>query len=389
MPTPPEPLHVVVAGGGPAAAELLLALRAYAEDRVSLELIAPSRELRIRAASPGAAYGAGREERYDLAELAADAGASFRLDALDRVSPRAHRLRYASGATTDYDALALALGARARARVPGALVFRDGRDAHHIAALRGDLRSGAARRVVFAAPTGATWTLPLYELALLTAAEAAAAGVDADITLATPERAPLEIFGADASYVVSRLLRDAGVRFVGDVAARAVLRDSLELDRGDALRADRVVVVPRLQGREIPGVPGDWSGFLLTDEHGEVRGRPDVFAAGDMTSYPVKQGGLATQQADAAARVIAARAGADVDPAPVRRVLRTRLLGAPSPVFLRAELDHLGRPLAAPSEPAVASEAAWWPAAKVFGRHLSPWMAGRHRAEVGARLIAP
>jgi len=35
------PLRVVVAGGGFAAAELLLALRSLAEERVELELIAP------------------------------------------------------------------------------------------------------------------------------------------------------------------------------------------------------------------------------------------------------------------------------------------------------------------------------------------------------------
>ena len=44
-------------------------------------------------------------------------------------------------------------------------------------------------------------------------------------------------------------------------------------------------------------------------------GVPDVFAAGDATAEPVKQGGLATQQADAAAEAIAAEAGAADRPA--------------------------------------------------------------------------
>ena len=37
-----------------------------------------------------------------------------------------------------------------------------------------------------------------------------------------------------------------------------------------------------------------------------------VYAAGDITTFPVKQGGIATQQADAAAEAIAAELGADV-----------------------------------------------------------------------------
>ena len=53
----------------------------------------------------------------------------------------------------------------------------------------------------------------------------------------------------------------------------------------------------------------------MTDVHGRVIGAPDVYAAGDVTAFAVKQGGIACQQADAAAEHIAARAGADVEPA--------------------------------------------------------------------------
>ncbi|MGI8728981.1 MAG: hypothetical protein ACR2LK_03160 [Solirubrobacteraceae bacterium] len=58
------------------------------------------------------------------------------------------------------------------------------------------------------------------------------------------------------------------------------------------------------------------SGFTPVDEHGRVQGLADVYAAGDGTTYPVKQGGLACQQADAIAELLAANAGADVNPHP-------------------------------------------------------------------------
>ena len=71
---------------------------------------------------------------------------------------------------------------------------------------------------------------------------------------------------------------------------------------------------------------------------------PDVFAAGDATDQPIKQGGLATQQADAAAELIAAEAGARVTPRPFRRVLRGVVLTGEAPLYLRRDLDDDHRP---------------------------------------------
>ena len=61
------------------------------------------------------------------------------------------------------------------------------------------------------------------------------------------------------------------------------------------------------------------------DEHGRVSGIEDVYAAGDATTFPIKQGGLAAQQAVAAAEAIVARHGTDLDPQPFRPVLRGML----------------------------------------------------------------
>src|SRR5688500_17137715 len=149
------PLRVVVAGGGFAAAELLLALRSLAEERVELELIAPDPSLTYKPHAPGGLAQPDAVPRYDLAALPADAGAGLRRDAIAAVAPSAHRARLASGAVASYDALVLAVGARPRATVPGAVTFRDHRD---LPQLRRALE--AAERVVFTAPAGVTWNLP-------------------------------------------------------------------------------------------------------------------------------------------------------------------------------------------------------------------------------------
>jgi sulfide:quinone oxidoreductase len=363
--------RVTVLGGGPAAAELLLALRALSDEPVGLELITPEPRLALRAASTGAAFGEARVEVYDLADLAEETGATLRIDTAEAVAPAARRIRLASGASTTYDSLVLAVGARARAGIPGASVFRDHRDAGIIATLLEDL--GGLRSVAFAVPAGVAWTLPLYELALLTAAEAARRGLDLDIALVTPEQRPLEVFGRDISELAARLLAERGIRVLLSTAATGVAPGRLALRHGGGVAADRVIAAPRLVGRRIAGIPADWNAFVPTDAHGRLAELDDVYAAGDMTAFPIKQGGIATQQADVIAAVLA---GAPVPP--VRHVLRTQLLGAGAPLYLRAELDGEGRVLTS----STGAEPPWWPGAKLFGRHLTPWMARRRTALV-------
>src|SRR4051794_38951742 len=166
-----QPLRIVIAGGGFAAAELMLALAALAGDRVAVELVTPSTELAFRPAATGTPFELSRVDRYDLRALAQEVGASIRSGSVEAVAPRARRLRLRSGGAMEYDALVLALGARASAAIPGAVTFRDQRDAHLVTRLIEGLHTPSNRRVVFAAPSGVSWTLPLYELALLTAAE--------------------------------------------------------------------------------------------------------------------------------------------------------------------------------------------------------------------------
>jgi sulfide:quinone oxidoreductase len=150
---------------------------------------------------------------------------------------------------------------------------------------------------------------------------------------------------------------------------------------GEQLSADRVVTLPRLVGRRIEGLPANRNGFLPVDPHARVLGVERVWAAGDGTAFPVKQGGVAAQQADAAAQDIAAAAGLDIEPQPLDPVLRGTLLTGDKPWHLRwaaGEGDGLAdrRPL-------------WWPPTKVAGRHLSPYLAAHAEAPAGLSVAVP
>jgi sulfide:quinone oxidoreductase len=222
--------------------------------------------------------------------------------------------------------------------VDGALTFRGPADTERIDALLAELESGEVRRVAFAVPAGAVWSLPAYEFALMSSSWLAARGIDAELALVTPEDEPLQLFGREASAAVRRLLEERGIAVHTGVYAAHARDGELLLVGGGVLAADRVVALPRLQGPRIGGVPQTFEGFIPVDLHGRVTGLSDVYAAGDVTTFAVKQGGIAAQQAAAAAEAIAAAAGLAVEPRPFRPVLRGLLVTGEGPQYLRCEL---------------------------------------------------
>ena len=161
--------RVLVAGGGIAALEAVLALQQAAGGRVAPELLAPGRHFVYR---PLAVVEPFADEpailRMPLAEFGADRGVPVIRDALAAVR-EGGAVETLGGARLRYDALVVALGARPLEAVPGALTFRGPQDAGRVAGLVRLARERRARRLVFVVPAGTTWPLPLYELVLQTA----------------------------------------------------------------------------------------------------------------------------------------------------------------------------------------------------------------------------
>jgi sulfide:quinone oxidoreductase len=267
--------------------------------------------------------------------------------------------------------LVIACGARPEPAVRGALTFRGPADTDHFRVLLDDLEAGSVLSLVFAVPEGTVWPLPLYELALLTAAYLEGRGVgDIELELITPEEEPLELFGREGSAAVRVLLEERGVAFRGRSVPLAFESGFVTTAAGARVMADAVVALPRLRGVVIEGLRQNREGFIAVDRHGRVPGVEGVYAAGDITSFPVKQGGLAAQQADAVAETIAAAAGAPITPHPFQPVLRGLLLTGGIPRYLRTSLTAGG------TGTDVAVTPLWWPPAKITARRLGPFLAG-------------
>jgi sulfide:quinone oxidoreductase len=359
----------VIAGGGFAALEAMIALRRLAGGRVQLALVSPTRELAYPPLSVVEPFGLGEAPRFDLAEIARDHEAELHVDAAGEVDATRRVLRTRSDGELPYDSLLVTTGAEPREAVPGTLTFRGSADRPAFEALLADIDAGRVGSVAFAVPAGTAWPLPLYELALMTAARADSNDSPARFALVTAEQAPLGIFGRQASDAVATLLRERGIELRTSTVPIGFEHGSLVVTAGEPLEADRVVSMPLLRGRSPEGLPHDVHGFLPTDEHGRVRDCEDVYAAGDVTAFPVKQGGIATQQADAAARTIAARAGSPVEAEPFRPVLRGLLLTGEGARFMRAQIAGGQGDVSD-----VSTRMLWWPETKVAGQYLSHYL---------------
>jgi sulfide:quinone oxidoreductase len=364
------PFHVVIAGGGVAALETSLALRALAEDLVRVELIAPETEFTYRPLAVAEPFRTGEVRRFPLEPLVAAAGATLRTNSVARVVAEEKQAHLDDRETVDFDAFVVAVGTQAREAVVGALTFRGPQDGAALSALLEEATAGNVQRIAFVVPAGVSWPLPLYELALQTATYLSDRGTrGVETVVVTAEEHPLGVFGREASDAIVELLELRGIEVEAGRAAIAWRDGVLELAGGGSVDADRAVAAPQLYGPALPGLPHDGAGFVPTDLEGRVTGTTDIYAAGDATQFRPKQGGLATQQADAVAAAIARDAGADVEPMPYRPVLRGLLLTGFVPRYVRADVSA--------GTSVIDTEALWWPPAKIVGRHLAPFLAAQ------------
>jgi sulfide:quinone oxidoreductase len=357
--------------------EALLALRDLAHDRLELVMVSADPDFRYRPMAVEEPFSLTPYERKGLEPVVTDLGARFVRDAVRCIRPDDHVAELGKGEPISYDLALVCVGASMRPAFTHAFNFVVPGPPLDATDLIERARESETHRIGFVVPYGVTWALPIYELALLTAKRLRERGEEAELVLVTPEASPLAIFGTSPSQAVGELLRTRGIKFRGGVRAREADEGALALAPGDEeLRAAAIVALPLVEGPAIEGLPTDQNGFIPIDDHACVYDADDLYAAGDGTNFPIKQGGLATQQADAAAEHIAARLGADLNPEPFHLILRGKLIAGEETMSMTANVASGDR------EGFASPDYLWWPPFKVSGRYLTPWLAaGEQQAE--------
>jgi sulfide:quinone oxidoreductase len=289
------------------------------------------------------------------------------------------------GGFVAFDKLIVAMGAPREAVYTHATTFRGETDTQSVHGLVQDVEMGHARRIVFVVPAGVAWSLPLYELALMTARRAYEMNMEVELTLATPEDRPLGVFGAAAATNVEQRIQDAGIKLYTRAVAEIPAKGQVVLHPGgEHIECERVIALPISRGPATDGLPADPGGFIPIDSYARVVGMENVYAAGDGANFPLKQGGLACQQADAAAEHIAWSLGHIDRPEPFRPILRGQLLTGDKPQFMRHDVSARRE-----SADVSGDQPLWWPATKVAGKYLSAYLAEHDRSGHGSDVVAP
>lgn len=370
------PSEVLIAGGGVAALEALLALRELAGDRVRLTLLAPNSEFLYRPMTVREPFAFGAAQRFPLERILADAQAERIEDVLASVDPSNRTVRTGAGREHRYDSLIVALGAAIKPRYEHAVTVDDRRIDELLHGLVQDVEDGYVKRLAIVVPPRMPWQLPAYELALMTAARADDANIDIEITILTPEDAPLAVFGDGASRGVQALLDEHGVDVITSAYCEIPRSGHIEVSPGDRrLTADRVIALPELVGPDLRGLPDAANGFIPVDELCRIRGLSHEYAAGDVIDFVVKHGGLAAQQADTAARAIAAELGAPVTASPFEPVVHGMLLTGEKPLYLSAEITG-GHGFSS----SISDTPDGHPGTKIAARYLAPYLEQRSQA---------
>jgi len=200
----------ILACAGVAGLEALLALRALLGDQVDITVVAPEVKFVNRSMTVARPSMPSRRHGLPLRDVATDLGADWRRGTIDRVAPARRTVVTGVGTELLYDRLVVAMGARAERQwhSKGVLTYHGRQDRPAFRLLLRRLREGGLTRLAFVKPVGATWPLPLYDLALTTAVELRDREVE--LSLITPEREPLEVFGSRVSASIRELLDDHG-----------------------------------------------------------------------------------------------------------------------------------------------------------------------------------
>ena len=370
--------HVLIAGGGIAGLESLMAVRDLAGSAIRITLAAPVPDFVYKPLIVEEPFTSQPAEHHALAPIAEEFEAEFVQQGIAEVSPADHSAKLADRSSVEYDKLILCIGARPRPAFRDAMPLRTDGELLPIDSLLHETASSESGVIAFVIPPGRTWPLPVYELALMAQRRSRELGLrDVKALIVTPEQSPLIVFGRAASDAVGSLLAARGIKIRTGVAAKDLTDGELVLVPGDErVAVGQAISLPVLEGPNLAGVPSDEEGFIPIDDYARVRGVDDVYAAGDGTNFPIKHGGIGTEEADAAAEHIAAGFGAALDPQPFRPVIRGKLLTGDDSLHMQ----HA--PAGGAGEGSASPDYLWWPPRKVAGRFLAPWL-GHESGQLG------
>lgn len=339
-----ERKSILIAGSGPGALEAALALSGSDQIDAQVTLISPQTEFLYRPNLVMEPFGVAQTARYSVGEIIASPDVQQWQGTIERVDPAAGKAWSPEGDEFVFDAMIVATGARPTETLsdPAITLGLPG-SMDEVKRVVAEIDTGAIANVAFVRPDGPSYSLPAYEMALMAAERAQAqSGQQVSIGVVTPEVAPLESFGEENSLRVAEFCQQLGVIVRTSSSALAYDGRTLTLADGTELAVDRVVAIPALTPSVPDGIPTDPSGFVAVGPDQLVNGTSNIYAVGDITNFPFKQGGLASEEADAAAAAIEVAHGTRGERSDFSGEVRGILLTTSGRLIMRARVSAEG-----------------------------------------------
>lgn len=360
--------EILIVGSGIGGFEAAFAFQSLAPEQAHVTVLSPEESFMYRPAVLDQLFGGAPGQDIPLNQLTERAGASHKHGNLASVSQDHSYVTTDSGEQIYYDFLLIAVGCRRVPSIEGATTIGIPGDIAAFGEVLSAIDRHQAPQITFVVPGGPVWPLPIYEIALRTAHRVRFHSTgDATINLVTSEDEPMGLFGLRVAKTVRTRLADAGISLTTGTLVSRADDTELHLVPSGSIATSHTVTLGLTEGPEIPGLPCNPEGYLQTDPFGRVYGTENVYAAGDVTAFPIKQGGLAAQQANVAARSIAAAAGAPVKPTAFEAVLKGRILSGRSHLYMDAPIIG-GKG----DSTVIASQPLWQPATRIAAEFLTP-----------------
>ncbi|RTL38312.1 MAG: hypothetical protein EKK53_19145 [Burkholderiales bacterium] len=285
--------QLILIGGGHAHLQVLAELARRPINGWQVSLVSPSRRQIYSGMLPGWIAGHYRLEAcsIQLADLAARAGVTFHETAVIELDADSRHARCADGRLLHFDRLSIDTGpVAALAAVAGAATH-----ALPVRPIEGFVAAWPALvdRILSRCAR--------FELAII---GAGAAGVE--LAFAIRQRAwrdgwshlrisllgsgslPLDGLPTSAQRRAEALLRQHGIRWIGESRVIEICPDHVRLDGGGSLPVDAAMMVTGAAAPEWParaGLSTDARGFIRVGPSLQSRSHPDVCAAGDVACY--------------------------------------------------------------------------------------------------------
>ena len=231
-----------------------------------------------------------------------------------RVDPHARKVMLAGGdivGDIKFDYLLYALGRRlATERVPGFFEH-----AHHLLGVEAALRFGEAVRgfrgdhVVVGSCPGARLEVPVYETAFALAQRFRGQGMQARITLVSPDYPSEHLGGSALARAVRPALEAHHIEALPGFPVEEVGAGAIHAADGRGLEYDLLMLVPPFEGTSALSSTGltDEEGYARVDHMMRVLGTERMYAVGDAVYFSgPKLGHMAVRQAEVAAENLAA-----------------------------------------------------------------------------------